>query len=329
MCDERVLHGLGRTCFEERCAKCGAAMTLEQVIGGVHMSKTLRISKKKKGDPSLSERKAAMAAQDQTIKDSLSLVEHKFLVMSGKGGVGKTSVAANLATALSRRGAKVGLMDVDLHGPDIPRILGLKGVLEASVDGRITPKPYSENLEVISVGSMAGDPDKAVIWRGPLKLQVIRQFISGVQWGKLDYLIIDSPPGTGDEPLTVAQTIPDAKAIIVTMPQEMCLDDVRKSINFCKTVKMEIFGLIENMSGFVCPHCGKPIDLFGTGGGFRTAAAMNIPFLGRIPLDPKMVKSADAGEPYMEEYPDSEATKAYDQIVARIMGAERTKTQMA
>ncbi len=283
------------------------------------MARTLHISKKKKGDRPLSEREADMAAQDQIIKDSLSLIKHKFLVMSGKGGVGKTSVAANLAMALSRKGARVGLMDVDLHGPDIPRILGLKGVLEASVDGQISPKPYSENLEMVSVGSMAGDPDKAVIWRGPLKLQVIRQFISGVQWGKLDYLIIDSPPGTGDEPLTVAQTIPDARAIIVTMPQEISLDDVRKSINFCKTVKMQVFGLIENMSGFVCPHCGKPIDLFGSGGGSRTATAMNIPFLGRIPLDAKMVKCADAGESYMEKYPDSEVTKAYNRIVAKIM----------
>jgi len=283
------------------------------------MAKTVHISKKKKGESHLSERKAAMAAQDQIIKDSLSLIRNKFMVMSGKGGVGKTSVAANLAMALSKQGARVGLMDVDLHGPDIPRILGLKGVLEASVDGRIKPKPYSDNLEVVSVGSMAGDPDKAVIWRGPLKLQVIRQFISGVQWGKLDYLIIDSPPGTGDEPLTVAQTIPDAKAIIVTMPQEMSLDDVRKSINFCKTVNMQVFGLIENMSGFVCPHCGKAIDLFGSGGGSRTATAMDIPFLGRIPLDAKMVKCADAGESYMDKYPDSEVTQAFNQVVAKII----------
>ncbi|MEA1900066.1 MAG: Mrp/NBP35 family ATP-binding protein [Thermodesulfobacteriota bacterium] len=283
------------------------------------MAKTVHISKKKKGESHLFEREAARAAQDQIIKDSLSLIRDKFMVMSGKGGVGKTSVAANLAMALSKQGARVGLMDVDLHGPDIPRILGLKGVLEASVDGRIKPKPYSDNLEVVSVGSMVGDPDKAVIWRGPLKLQVIRQFISGVQWGKLDYLIIDSPPGTGDEPLTVAQTIPDAKAIIVTMPQEMSLDDVRKSINFCKTVNMQVFGLIENMSGFVCPHCGKAIDLFGSGGGSRTATAMDIPFLGRIPLDAKMVKCADAGESYMDKYPDSEVTQAFNQVVAKII----------
>jgi ATP-binding protein involved in chromosome partitioning len=282
------------------------------------MTQTVHLKKKKK-DSTLSEREAAFTAQNQIIKDSLSLVKHKFIVMSGKGGVGKTSVAANLAIAISKEGARVGLMDVDLHGPDIPGILGLQGVLEAGVDGRITPKPYSENLEMVSVGSMAGDPDKAIIWRGPLKLQVIRRFISDVQWGMLDYLIIDSPPGTGDEPLTVAQTIPDAKAIIVTTPQKMSLNDVRRSINFCKDVKMEVFGLIENMSGFVCPHCGKPIDLFGTGGGFRTATAMNIPFLGQIPVDDRMVKCADAGISYMEKYQDSEVTKEFNKIVVTIL----------
>jgi len=266
-----------------------------------------------------SESQRDMAEWNKVIRESLSLIKHKFLVMSGKGGVGKTSVAANLAIALSRKGAKVGLMDVDLHGPDIPRMLGLKGLLDVSSDKRMVPKAYSDNLEVVSIECLAKDKDQAVIWRGPLKLRVIRQFISDVRWGKLDYLIIDSPPGTGDEPLTIAQTISDAKAIIVTMPQELSLGDVRKSINFCKSVKMQVFGLIENMSSFVCPHCGKPIDIFGSGGGLRTALAMHIPFLGRIPLDPKMVQCADAGESYMEKYPDSEVTKAYNQVVAKII----------
>jgi Mrp family chromosome partitioning ATPase len=260
-----------------------------------------------------------MAGQDRAIQESLALIKHKFLVMSGKGGVGKTCVAANLAVALSKNGTRVGLMDLDLHGPDIPRMLGLKGLLEISADNLMAPKPYSDNLKVVSIESLTQDTDEAVIWRGPLKMQVIRQFISGVHWGELDFLIIDSPPGTGDEPLSVAQTVPGAKAIIVATPQEVCLADIRKSINFCRTVKMPIFGLIENMSGLVCPHCGEPIDLFGTGGGFRTALAMNVPFLGRIPFDPKMVQCADAGESYLEKYPDSELTKAYNQIVARIM----------
>ncbi len=259
--------------------------------------------------------------QDQAIQASLSLIKHKFLVMSGKGGVGKTSVASNLAVALSKRGAKVGLMDVDLHGPDIPRMLGLQGLLDISADKRLLPKSYSDNLKVVSVESLSQDKDEAVIWRGPLKMHVIRQFISDVQWERLDYLIIDSPPGTGDEPLSVAQTIPGANAIIVTTPQEVSLADIRKSISFCRTVKMPVFGLIENMSGFVCPHCGKPMELFGSGGGFKTALAMNVPFLGYIPFDPKMVECADAGASYLEKYPDSEVTQAYNQIVERIMEA--------
>jgi len=266
-----------------------------------------------------------VAAQDQAIQESLALIKNKLLVMSGKGGVGKTSVAVNVAVALSKKGAKVGLMDVDLHGPDIPRMLGIKGLLDISADNRMIPKPYSDNLKVISIESLTQDTDEAVIWRGPLKMHVIRQFISDVHWGPLDYLILDSPPGTGDEPLSVAQTIPGAKAIIVTTPQEISLADIRKSINFCRTVKMPTLGLIENMSGFVCPHCGKPVELFGTGGGFRTALAMNVPFLGRIPFDPKMVECADAGESYLEKYPESEGTKAYNEIVAKIMEGEQTR----
>jgi ATP-binding protein involved in chromosome partitioning len=265
------------------------------------------------------------AVQDQRIQEALGMIKHKFLVMSGKGGVGKTSVAVNLAVALSKKGAKVGLMDVDLHGPDIPRMLGLKGLLGVSADNRLVPKAYSDNLKVVSIESLTQDQDEAVIWRGPLKMHVIRQFISDVHWERLDYLIIDSPPGTGDEPLSVAQTIPGAKAIIVTTPQEVSLADIRKSINFCRTVNMPIFGLIENMSGFVCPHCGKPLDLFGSGGGFRTALAMNVPFLGRIPFDLELVACADAGESYMEKYPDSEATRAYNQIVETILEARETK----
>jgi Mrp family chromosome partitioning ATPase/predicted Fe-Mo cluster-binding NifX family protein len=253
------------------------------------------------------------------------VIKHKFLVMSGKGGVGKTSVAANLAVALSKKGGKVGLMDVDLHGPDIPRMLGLEGLLDISQDNKMLPKSYSENLKVVSIESLSQDADEAVIWRGPLKMHVIRQFISDVDWGELDYLIIDSPPGTGDEPLSVAQTITGAKAIIVTTPQEVSLADVRKSISFCRTVNMPIFGLIENMSGFVCPHCSKPMELFGSGGGFKTALAMNVPFLGRLPFDPQMVECADGGESYLEKYPDSEMTKGYQQIVEAIMKGGETK----
>jgi ATP-binding protein involved in chromosome partitioning len=231
----------------------------------------------------------------------------------------------NLAVALAKKGARVGLMDVDLHGPDIPRMLGLTGLLDVDDNRHLLPKRYSENLGVISIESLAQDADDAIIWRGPLKMHVIRQFISDVHWGQLDYLIIDSPPGTGDEPLSVAQTIPGAQAIIVTTPQEISLADIRKSINFCRTVNMPIFGLVENMSGFVCPHCSQPIDLFGSGGGFKTAIAMNVPYLGRIPIDPKMVQCSDAGEAYVEKNPGSETTKAFNDIVEQITGSKQAQ----
>jgi ATP-binding protein involved in chromosome partitioning len=255
---------------------------------------------------------------DQLAKASLTKIKKKFIVMSGKGGVGKTSVSVNLAIALSNRGFKVGLMDVDIHGPDIPRMLGLSGMLSADANQKIEPMFFSANLAAVSMESLMPDKDNAVIWRGPMKHSAIRQFIGDVSWGDLDYLIIDSPPGTGDEPLTVAQLIKDAQAIIVTTPQEIALADVRKSINFCKTVKMEIFGLIENMSGFACPHCGKSVDLFGAGGGEKTARLSGLPFLGKIPMDPRMVQCADAGKSYQKEYENSDVTKAFVTIAKRM-----------
>jgi ATP-binding protein involved in chromosome partitioning len=196
--------------------------------------------------------------QDAEIRATLSHIKHKILVMSGKGGVGKSSVAAYLAVMLAGRGFKVGLMDVDLHGPSIPRMLGLKGGVQPSFHpGKAVPVHFSPNLQVISIESLMGEnKDAATIWRGPLKIGVIRQFISDMEWPPLDYLIVDSPPGTGDEPLTVAQTIPDAKALIVTTPQEISLADVRKYINFFRQVHMKILGIVENMSGILCPHCG-------------------------------------------------------------------------
>jgi ATP-binding protein involved in chromosome partitioning len=235
--------------------------------------------------------------QDAEIRETLSHIKHKILVMSGKGGVGKSSVAAYLAVKLAGRGFKVGLMDVDLHGPSIPRMLGLKGDIQPSFHpGKAIPVPFSKNLQVISIEILLGEnKDAATIWRGPLKIGVIRQFISDMEWPPLDYLIVDSPPGTGDEPLTVAQTIPDAKALIVTTPQEISLADVRKSINFCRQVNMKILGIVENMSGMLCPHCGKEIDLFGTHGGESLAHRENLPLLGKLPLEPEIVRQGDAG----------------------------------
>lgn len=241
-------------------------------------------------------RQSAMELRDAEIRNQLKNFKNKILVMSGKGGVGKSTVAAYLAVGLAKKGFHVGLMDVDLHGPSIPRLLGLKGNIQASTSAnKGVPIRYLPNMEVMSIESLLGDKDTATIWRGPLKISVIKQFISDIEWGNLDYLIIDSPPGTGDEPLTVAQVIPDIKAIIVTTPQEISLADVRKSINFCREVKMEILGLIENMSGFHCPHCGKSIDLFKTDGGVLTAKKTGISLLGSLPLEPEIVIEGDDG----------------------------------
>ncbi|OIN96639.1 MAG: chromosome partitioning protein ParA [Deltaproteobacteria bacterium CG1_02_45_11] len=236
-------------------------------------------------------------AQDTEIKERLKHIKNKILVMSGKGGVGKSSVAAYLSVILAKKGYKVGLMDVDLHGPSIPRMLGLKGNIQPSVHaGKAIPISFIPNMQVISIEPLLGEnKDAATIWRGPLKIGVIKQFISDMEWSDLDYLIIDSPPGTGDEPLTVAQTIPDARAIIVTTPQEISLADVRKSINFCRQMKMEILGIVENMSGLLCPHCGENIDLFKTQGGQLMAKKENLRLLASLPIEPEVVRQGDAG----------------------------------
>jgi len=260
------------------------------------------------------------AEQDAAVEKALGKIKHKLLVMSGKGGVGKTSTSVNLAIALAKKGYQVGIMDVDLHGPDVPRMLGLKGILDLSSGKKLEPMHRMENLKVVSIESLTRSKDDAIIWRGPIKYSAIKQFIADVEWGDLDFLIIDSPPGTGDEPLTIAQTISDAKAIIVTTPQEVSLADVRKSISFCKTVKMGIFGMIENMSGFVCPHCSEKVDIFGSGGGERTAAAASIAFLGRIPMDPRVVSCGDDGCSIQEKYADSEAAKAISSIADKVAG---------
>ena len=257
--------------------------------------------------------------QDLLIKNRLAKIKRKILVMSGKGGVGKSTVAAYLAMILAEQGFQVGLLDVDLHGPSIARLMNARSGLQMPEGGGVKPYPYSDHLGVVSMEMVMGDKDTAVIWRGPLKISAIRQFISDIEWGNLDFLIVDSPPGTGDEPLTVAQTIPDAEALIITTPQEISLADVRKSINFCRQVKMKILGLVENMSGFVCPHCGEKLPIFGMGGGERMAKDMDVPLLAQIPINPLMVERSDRGElNQMLKDKDSDINKAYEDIVKHL-----------
>jgi len=258
---------------------------------------------------------------DEMARRSLKKIKHKIMIMSGKGGVGKSSVSVNLAMALAEKGFKVGLMDVDLHGPDIPRMLGLSGMMAANPEKKLDPMRYSENLSAVSIESLMANKDDAVIWRGPVKHGAIRQFIGEVSWGDLDFLIVDSPPGTGDEPLTVAQLIEDARAVIVTTPQEIALADVRKSISFCRTMKMEIIGIVENMSGYTCPHCGRSADIFGSGGGARTALHTGLRLLGNIPFDPRLVACGDAGRSFRQQFADAPANKVFDAVADAIAGS--------
>ena len=273
-------------------------------------------------------RKAQMEMQNKEITETLRHIKNKILVMSGKGGVGKSSVAAYLSVALAKKGFRVGLMDVDLHGPSIPRILGLKGRLGfGGHEKKMLPINYLPNMEVISIETLMGEnKDAATIWRGPLKIGAIRQFISDIDWMELDYLVIDSPPGTGDEPLTVAQTIPDAKALIVTTPQEVSLADVRKSINFCRQVNMEILGLVENMSGLKCPYCGEIIEVFKTFGGQETALKENLRLLATLPLELEVVKRGDAGDVSLLDNEELLITQEFNKMVTEIVRLTDTGT---
>ncbi len=266
--------------------------------------------------------------QDAEIKERLSRIKNKILVMSGKGGVGKSSIAAYLSVALAKRGYKVGLMDVDLHGPSIPHMLGLKGSVGPAVkEGKAHAVKYIPNMEVISIEPLMGEnKDTAMIWRGPLKIGVIRQFISDIEWSDLDYMIIDSPPGTGDEPLTVAQTIPDAMALIVTTPQEISLADVRKSINFCRQVNMKILGLVENMSGLKCPHCGKMIEIFKTHGGMLTAKKEGLRLLATLPFEPEVVSNGDTGDMSILDNNKFLITQEFNKMVDEIVKLTETRS---
>ena len=265
--------------------------------------------------------------EDQKVIDNLAKIKHKIVVMSGKGGVGKSTIATNLAFSLSQNGYEVGLMDVDINGPDIAKMLGIENERLGTVDGGIAPVMVPPHLKVMSMAFLLKDRDTPVIWRGPLKMGAIKQFLGDVKWGNLDYLIIDLPPGTGDEPLSIAQLIPGGHAIVVTTPQEVALLDSRKAVNFAKTLKMPIIGILENMSGLTCPHCNKRIDLFKTGGGSKAAIDLMVPFLGSIPIDPKIVETGDSGKTFILKYSKSKSAKEFFNIIKKIENFVNNKTR--
>jgi len=257
--------------------------------------------------------------RDKKLKDRMSRIRHKIIVMSGKGGVGKTSVSVNLAYALAQEGREVGLVDIDLHGPNIAKMLGAEGKSLQGSPGGIEPVRVLPNLKAASVAFALPNADHPIIWRGPVKANVIRQFLEEVNWGELDYLVIDSPPGTGDEPLSACQLIPGVSgAVIVTTPQDVAILDARKSVSFARQLNIPVIGIVENMSGFFCPHCGHEVELFKKGGGEKAAVDMGVPFLGRIPFDPELVDLADRGIPFVASRRDSPSAAAFQEIVRRI-----------
>lgn len=257
--------------------------------------------------------------KNRKIQDNLKDVNNVLVVLSGKGGVGKSTVAANLALAFSLKGNYVGLLDCDIHGPSIPKLLGIENAVPEAAKEEIYPIIVPPNVKVMSMAFLLPSADSPVIWRGPVKMKVLKDFLGQVKWGALDYLIIDLPPGTGDEPLSIGQLLPECDGVIVvTTPQDVALLSVRKSITFAQTLNMSVIGIVENMSGFVCPHCSKKVNIFGSGGGEKAAHDMNIPFLGKIPLDAHIVESGDEGKPFVFFQKESGASQAFSNIVKRI-----------
>jgi Mrp family chromosome partitioning ATPase len=254
-------------------------------------------------------------------------IGRKILVLSGKGGVGKSTVAVNIAVSLALEGHRVGLLDVDIHGPSVPKLLNIEGRPMSSRGETIIPMEFGANLKVMSIGLLLQKDEDAVIWRGPMKMGLIKQFLKDVEWGELDYLIIDSPPGTGDEPLSVCQLIEDTDgAIVVTTPQEVAITDVKKAITFCRKLDLPVLGVVENMSGFVCPKCGEVTHIFKKGGGERLASEMNVPFLGSIPIDPQIVEASDNGQTYLCFY-SSETVKAFSAVVRTVVQMKEATRQ--
>jgi Mrp family chromosome partitioning ATPase/predicted Fe-Mo cluster-binding NifX family protein len=258
-------------------------------------------------------------SEELVLQGRMKNIRQKLLVLSGKGGVGKSTVAANLAVSLASAGNRVGLLDIDVHGPSIPKLLGLEGHRIGVVADELVPVRLTNRLAVMSIGFLLPDDNQAVIWRGPRKFHLIRQFLKDVAWGDLDYLVVDSPPGTGDEPMSVAQLVGSpAEAVVVTTPQDLAVADVRRCVSFCKTLSLPVAGIVENMSGFVCPKCGERVELFKAGGGKALADEMNVPFLGAIPIAREIVQSGDAGTPFITTHAQESIGRIFADVVHTI-----------
>ncbi len=263
----------------------------------------------------------AEAIEEETrLQDGLGKINHGVIVMSGKGGVGKSTVSANLATELSNMGYETGIMDVDITGPNIPKMFGVEDERLTVENEMLIPVTVPPSMKLVSMAFLLPDKDSPVMWRGPVKMGAIKQFIEDVNWGDLDYLVVDMPPGTGDEALSIVQLMPKADGmVIVTTPQDVALLDSRKSLRFGAETGIPIIGIVENMSGFVCPHCGEVTNIFKSGGGEDAARELNVQFLGRVPIEPGVVESGDAGMPVVLRYPESASAKAFKAIVEKIV----------
>ena len=256
--------------------------------------------------------------QNKILDQKMACIKYKFMVISGKGGVGKSTVASNLATTLAMQGHSVGLIDADIHGPNIPKMLGIENERPVPDAEGLQPITTHYGLKVISIGLFLKSTDDAIVWRGPLKHSLIKQFLGEVHWGDLDFLIVDLPPGTGDEALSVAHLLKGIDgAMIVTTPQDVALLDSRKAVTFARQLPIPLLGIVENMSGFVCPHCHKSIDLFKKGGGEQAARELLIPFLGSIPLNPEIVTCGDSGKPIVAHNDQGDIVEAFKTIAER------------
>ncbi|MHA1469496.1 MAG: Mrp/NBP35 family ATP-binding protein [Candidatus Asgardarchaeia archaeon] len=260
--------------------------------------------------------------EEKKIAEKMGKIKHKILIFSGKGGVGKSTVSANLAFGLAHKGFSVGVLDADFHGPDIPLLMGVqdkKPTVDAETN-EIIPGIGPLGIKIMSIGFLIDDPNRPVVWRGPLKLKAIREFLMNVKWGEMDFLIVDFPPGTGAEILTAMQSIPNIDGtIVVTTPQEVALLDSRKAVTMSKLLNVPLLGVIENMAGFICPHCGQKTYIFGIGGGENAAKQLGVDFLGRLPLDVRVRELSDEGKPFIIEYPEAEVSRAFMEIVDKIL----------